>query len=68
MLFSISAKDNKNIENLKKIIEKTETKDTKRKLIAETKDFATSIFLDKLQDRLKNKKDIENPLDFDIGI
>jgi len=67
-VISISAKNNKNIENLKKIVKKTKIKDTKRKLLAETKDFATSVFLDKLQDKLKNKKDIENPLDFDMGI
>ena len=67
-VISVSAKNNKNIDQLKGFIKKTTIKDVKRKLLAETKDFATSVFLDKLQSKLKDEKDIENPLDFDIGI
>ncbi len=48
-------------------IKKSQTKNKRDKDIAETKDFATSLFLEKLNKKIKKEKRL-NPLDFKIHI
>ena len=60
-------KTNKNIDKLENKIKKSQTKNKRDKDIAETKDFATSLFLEKLNKKIKKEKRL-NPLDFKIDI
>ena len=66
-VLNVSAKTNKNIDKIENKIKKSQTKNKRDKDIAETKDFATSLFLEKLNKKIKKEKRL-NPLDFKIDI
>ena len=66
-VLNISAKTNKNIDKLESKIKESQTRNDQDKNIAETKDFATSLFLEKLNKKIKKEKKL-NPLDFEIDI